>query len=333
MMASPVETARQLASSGRVHDALAALRTAGDAGDAVALAELAVWHLRGDALPRNLAHARQCLARARIIGHVDAALMEIALTANGSGGAPDWPGALALLKSAAATDPLAAQHLSLLRDMALGADGAPRHLPKPLSLNTSPHIRRFPAFCSPIECGHIASVAAPTLQPATVFDPATGKMVAHPIRSSDNAPIGPVQESLVVQAINRRISAATRTHVTQGEPLTVLRYAPGQQYRPHLDTLPDQSNQRIRTAILYLNHNYTGGRTVFPLLDLEVAPGVGDLIVFDNVDANGAPDPLSRHAGLPITSGTKWIATRWIRAQPISPWALSAEARAAGASA
>lgn len=325
----PIQAAGLSASQGRSDEALRLLDAAGAAGNADALAELALWYLRGDVVPRDLAGARSALRRAVAIGHVDAALMEIALTANGSGAAPDWPGALALLQRAAANDPLAAQHLGLLRDVALSPDGAPLALPDPLSLCAGPRILRFPAFCTPIECAHLASVAAPTLQPATVFDPASGKMIAHPIRSSDNAAIGPAQESLVVQAITRRIAAATRTDVSQGEPLTVLRYAPGQQYRPHLDTLPDQSNQRIRTAILYLNHNYAGGQTVFPLLNLEIAPGVGDLLVFDNVDADGAPDPRSRHAGLPIASGTKWIATRWIRAQPISPWALSAEARAA----
>ena len=107
------------------------------------------------------------------------------------------------------------------------------------------------------------------------------------------------------------------------------RYAPGQQYRPHLDTLPNADNQRIRTAILYLNANYQGGETAFPLLGFTVAPCVGDLLVFDNVDASGLPDPRSRHAGLPVTGGTKWVATRWIRARPVSPWALSDEARAA----
>lgn len=324
----PIQAASLSASQGHPDEAIQLLYAAGTSGDPDALAELALWYLRGDIVPRDLGAARAALERAVAIGHVDAALIEIALTANGSGGTPDWPGALALLRRAAANDPLAAQHLELLGQMALTADGAPRDLPPGQILHARPPVHRFPAFCTPIECAHIASVAAPTLQPATVFDPGSGKMVAHPIRSSDNAPIGPTQESLVVQAINRRIAAATATDVVQGEPLTVLRYAPGQQYRPHLDTLPNQSNQRIRTAILYLNHNYVGGQTVFPLLDLEIAPGIGDLLVFDNVDAGGAPDPLSRHAGLAVVSGTKWIATRWIRARPVSPWALSAEARA-----
>jgi prolyl 4-hydroxylase len=325
----PIQAARLNASQGRAAEAVRLLETAGASGNADALFELALWHLGATRIPRDLGAARALLKRAVAIGHVDAALMEIALTANGSGAAPDWPAAVTLLRQAATKDPLAAEHLKLLGQMALGRDGAPQQRPSGQRLNPSPHIQRFAGFCTPIECAHIASVAAPMLQPATVFDPASGRMVPHPIRSSDNAPIGPMQESLVVQAVNRRIAAATETDVAQGEPLTVLRYGPGQQYRPHLDTLTGEPNQRIRTAILYLNHNYAGGETVFPLLDLKVAPQVGDLLVFDNVDASGASDPNSRHAGLPVVNGTKWIATRWIRAEPTTPWALSAQARAA----
>jgi prolyl 4-hydroxylase len=325
----PVQAARLSASQGRVGEAVRLLETAGASGSAAALYELALWYLGATRIPRDLGAARSLLKRAVAIGHVDAALMEIALTANGSGAAPDWPAAVSLLRQAATNDPLAAQHLELLGQMALRPEGAPRQRPSGQLLHPSPRIQRFAGFCTPIECAHLASVAAPMLQPATVFDPVSGRMIPHPVRSSDNAPIGPMQESLVVQAINRRIAVATETDVAQGEPLTVLRYGPGQQYRPHLDTLTGEPNQRIRTAILYLNHNYAGGETVFPLLDLEVAPQVGDLLVFDNIDAGGAPDPNSRHAGLPVVNGTKWIATRWIRAELTSPWALSAQARAA----
>lgn len=328
-MSSAVGAAHQHLSSGRVGDAEATLRSAGDAGDSVALAELAVWYLRGEFLPRDLVAARECLRRARTIGHVDAALMEVALTANGSGGTPDWGAAMALLERAAQADPVAAQQLSLLRTMPIDAEGQPTSLPAPELLQRRPQIKRYAGFCTALEGAYLASLVAPSLEPATVVDPATGQLVAHPIRTSDTATIGPALESLVVQAVNRRIAAATGTLVAQGEPLTVLRYAPGQQYRLHLDTLPAETNQRIRTAILYLNSGYEGGETSFPLVDVTVKAGPGDLIVFDNVDETGASDLLSRHAGLPVIRGNKWIATRWIRADPISPWELSDRARAA----
>ena len=328
VVADPIETAHRLVADGQIAQAVETLRSAGARGDSSALAELATWHLAATVIPRDLVAARAALRRAVQIGHVDAALMEVALTANGSGAPADWVGAMALLDQAAANDPLAAEQLALIGAMNLDDSGDPRALPAAEPLNDTPRVMRFSGFCTAEECLHIASIAAPMLQPAMIFDPASGQMVMHPIRMSDNAAIGPMLETLPVQAINRRIAAATETDTIQGEPLTVLRYNPGQQYRAHLDTLPHESNQRLRTAILYLNDAYQGGGTEFPLLGVTIQPRAGDLLVFDNIDERGAPEPRSRHAGLAVTRGTKWIATRWIRVQPITAWELSAQARA-----
>lgn len=151
-------------------------------------------------------------------------------------------------------------------------------------------------------------------------DPRTGRLIDHPIRNSSAAPIGPTRESLPVQAILRRIAAASATHVTQGESLTVLHYAPGQQYREHLDTLPHVANQRTATMIIYLNEGYVGGETRFPELGITIKARTGDALFFRNLTAAGTPDPRCRHAGLPVTAGTKWVATRWIRAAPFDVW-------------
>jgi prolyl 4-hydroxylase len=107
--------------------------------------------------------------------------------------------------------------------------------------------------------------------------------------------------------------------VEQGEPLQVLRYAPGQQYRRHLDGVPGLANQRILTALVYLNHGYTGGGTAFPKADLTVEGRQGDVLVFRNASGDGRIDPLSEHAGLPVATGTKLLASRWIHSHPVAP--------------
>ena len=60
-------------------------------------------------------------------------------------------------------------------------------------------------------------------------------MVQNPVRTSDAMVFPWIAESPAVHALNRRIAAATGTIPAQGEPLQVLRYRRGQQYRPHLD--------------------------------------------------------------------------------------------------
>ena len=320
MSNDPTASAHELARAGRLNEAVAVLDSAGERGDAGALAELAAWHLRGDVIPRDLHRARAALRRAVVIGHVDAALLEVALTANGTGGARDWPGAVALLRTAAANDPVAAQHVALLDTMRIDGNGYPLEVPPHETLSDDPVVVRFPEALSRAECMHIAGAAHASLEPGVVIDPATGQTIAHPIRSSYGATIGPAQEDLVVGALNRRLAAMTKTAVDNGEPLQVLRYAPGQQYRLHSDALSGTTNQRVITAIAYLNHGFAGGETDFPAIGVRVRPRAGDVLVFHNATPDGRIAPRARHAGLPVTSGVKWIATRWIRSAPYDAW-------------
>lgn len=289
-------------------------------GSADSLLESAIQHLVGSAVPRDLRKARALLREAAAQGQQDAATMEIALVANGSGATSDWGQALRLLELLASRNAAAARQMALLQRMSLRDDGMPATLGVPERLCESPEIRRYRSFACAEECAHLAAAAQDLLAPAMVAHPVTGALIAHPIRTSDTAVLGPTREDLVVQALLRRIAAASGTRTEQGEPLNVLRYAPGQQYRLHSDALPQTRNQRILTALLYLNDGYAGGGTAFPDLELEVAPRAGDLLLFANTLPNGRPDPVARHAGLPVTQGTKWVATRWIRADRYDVW-------------
>lgn len=289
-------------------------------GDADALLESAIQYLVGSTVPRDLGKARAHLRDAAALGQQDAATMEIALVANGSGAPADWTHAVRLLEALAPTNDAAARQIALLQRMSLRDDGMPAMLGPPERLCESPEICRYRSFASAEECAHLAAAAQDLLAPAMVAHPVTGALIAHPIRTSETAVLGPTREDLVVQALLRRIAAASGTRTEQGEPLNVLRYAPGQQYRLHSDALPQTRNQRILTALLYLNDGYGGGATAFPDLELDVAPRAGDLLLFANTLPDGRPDPVSRHAGLPVTRGTKWVATRWIRAERYDVW-------------
>lgn len=308
-------------SAPRPADTIAMLEAAGARGDAAAFAELAAGYLRGDHLARDLPAARHALRRAVAIGHVDAALLEVALAANGTGAPADWRAARALLATAAQGDPVAAEHAALLAAMDLDHDGYPTALPRLDVLSTAPFVAVARQAVSRGECLHLAGIAHALLEPAVVVDPATGRSVPHPVRTSHNATIGPAQETLPVAAITRRLAAITDTALDRGEPLQILRYAAGQQYRLHSDALPGVANQRRATAIAYLNDGFTGGETSFPAIGLLVRPVAGDVLVFHNTLPDGTADPRARHAGLPVTRGVKWVATRWIRARRYDAWA------------
>lgn len=239
--------------------------------------------------------------------------MRAHLIASGTGCRSDPAEARRLLAKIAKRDPFAAAQLDLLD-----------RLPTPPAqirevVNLSPEIVLVRRFLAPEECRYLMQLAEPRLERSSVVDPATGRLVPHPGRTSDNCSFPPGEADLVVSRINRRIAKATGTQTDWGEPLVVLRYTPGQEYKLHLDTIPGAANQRIWTALLYLNEGYGGGETVFPDLGIAVEGGAGDALLFRSLDDHGRPDTRSCHAGTPVTRGTKWLATRWIRQGPYDP--------------
>ena len=77
--------------------------------------------------------------------------------------------------------------------------------------------------------------------------------------------------------------------------------------------------QRTTTLLIYLNDDFEGGDTAFPELGLTFRGRTGDALLFHNLDAAGAPDLRTRHAGLPPTKGEKWLFSQWIRDHAPTP--------------
>jgi prolyl 4-hydroxylase len=221
---------------------------------------------------------------------------------------------MAALEGLAPREARAAAQLALLAAMKLDPNGFPERPPPVRPLSTAPRAAACEGFMTAAECAYLRKALEPALQPSMVVDPATGAMVPHPVRSSDAATFGVFAEDLVVNALNRRIAAVTGTRIEQGEPLQLLRYRPGGEYKPHMDALPADPNQRVLTALVYLSDDYEGGETSFPRTGLAYRGGTGDALIFLNATPDGRPDPLTLHAGLPVRSGTKYLASRWIRA-------------------
>lgn len=303
---SVLAEAQRLARTGRRGEAVALVGKAADAGDAEALYALANWRLYGLFVPRDAAAAHPLLARAAAAGHAEAAHLRANLLASGTGCVADPDEALEQLR--AIGDEAAERQLGLLAAMAHRARAEE-------VLSDDPPVRLVRALLSEAECAYLIALATPALRPSVIVDPATGRPKPDPVRTSDGMNFGPAQEDVVVTALNRRIAAVTATAYEAGEPLHILRYAPGQEYKPHLDALPGVSNQRAWTALVYLNGGYAGGETVFDLLGLSAKGEPGDCLVFRNVTDDGRGDPRTRHAGAPVTGGVKWLATRWIRTE------------------
>jgi prolyl 4-hydroxylase len=309
------DRAGALLHAGRAADAWALIQREGAAGAPEALGLAAQWRIAGNVVRRDLAAARGLLGRAGEAGHSRAAMLHAYFLAAGVGGPADWRGGVAGLRALATADADAAEQLRLVAEMALDEDGNPMTLPGLERVSETPFVAVARGFMTPAECAYLIGRAAPKLSPSVVVDPQSGRMVAHPVRRSDFASFGVFDEDLVVNALNRRIAALTGTQAEQGEPLQVLSYAPGGEYRAHFDALPATDNQRVLTVLVYLNDDYAGGETAFLHSGLSVKGEKGMALLFRNADGAGRPDPASQHAGRPVASGTKLIASRWIRAR------------------
>ena len=128
---------------------------------------------------------------------------------------------------------------------------------------------------------------------------------------------------LVMMLLRERIARAAGLPVVGLEPVHILNYAVGQAFKPHHDWLDadipghkqdlHERGQRIATFLLYLNDDYEGGETEMAAIGLRHRARKGDALVWANVKPDGRIDPATRHAGLPPTSGEKWVYSQWLR--------------------
>lgn len=311
------EQASAIARSGRPKEAVAMIEDAARRGDPEGNYLVACWLLYGSDRPRDVTVARRHLEQAAGSGSAPAVRVLAHFAGNGTGCEPDRETALAMLAGIAGSDPIAADQLATIPGLMTDAEAAEAER-EPISAD--PHISIVRKLLQPHECAYLMRRGEPLLKPSLVDDPTTGAGRPDPIRTSHGAAFVPHEEDLVIHALNRRIAAATATQVGNAEALYVMRYTPGQEYKPHLDALAGLGNQREWTAIAYLNDAFEGGATVFPELGLTLRPEPGDLLLFRNSAGDGEPDLRMRHAGQPVTRGEKWIATRWIRHGPHDPY-------------
>lgn len=312
----PLADAYALARSGQMSAAIPIIERHAAQGNGEALFILADMYWRGVGFAQDFGRALQLFGESSDAGFLMAEKAYTNLLSNGVAGGRDWGAAVKRLEIEARTDFLRGRMFEIVKAMNLTAFGDPVSTPSGERLSERPDVKLFRTAFTAAECDFLIMLAEPTYDRSLVF--MDGRQVPDPIRTSDGSTIHWLIEDPASHAINRRLAALSATKVEQGEPLQILRYRSGQQYRPHVDWLPPP-NRRIMTALLYLNDDYAGGETAFVKTGLKVRGHKGDVLIFSSAGPEGDLDPLSEHAGLPVTSGTKYLASRWIREQPRAP--------------
>jgi hypothetical protein len=356
----------QLARQGEMWRAVEWYQRAAAAGHAGALRELALLRLFGIGPPHDVPAGLALLGRAAAAGDSDAhywlgqrglatgdaaacqaavghlraaaqaghglATRSLGLIAAAAGRPREAAAAFAL--AAEQRDPHSATLLATLG--VPPADAAPAlpgdleapdlALPAPVVHCESPWIATCDGMFSALDCRHLVELGRPRLKPSAVVDPVSGAITHNTYRTSSSTELQPFQEDPWAIWLQRRLCRFHALPLAHAEPLSLLHYAPGQQYKPHRDYLPPstlqtpggvRAGQRRFTAFVYLSDVEDGGATDFPLVGVRIAPKLGRAVLFHNVTDQGFPDDRTLHAGLPVVAGDKWLATLWLRERPM----------------
>jgi prolyl 4-hydroxylase len=198
-------------------------------------------------------------------------------------------------------------------------------LPAAETLHETPLIRKLPAVIHPLVLDAVINLAAPLVKRSQIVDARTGEVRVDPMRNSSHVTLSPRQHDHVLEALERCISRVTGVPALNGEFLQILRYRIGEEFRPHVDYFNEagtgayqslaDGGQRAQTVLMYLNDDYQGGSTRFPVLRIEIKGRRGDMLHFHNLKQDGQGHKDSLHAGIPVAAGEKWLLSQWIRSE------------------
>lgn len=172
-------------------------------------------------------------------------------------------------------------------------------------------------FLSAAQCKALIAMIDADRRPSTLLSDRAGAG----FRTSESCDMD--RWSPAIQPIDESIAALLGIDPDRGETMQGQRYAPGQQFKAHHDyfhegesywrRLKDHGGQRTWTAMIYLNDVPEGGATWFPQAGIRVAPRRGMLLAWNNMAANGDPNPATIHEGMAVAQGVKYIVTKWFR--------------------
>ena len=193
----------------------------------------------------------------------------------------------------------------------------PEHQPRAWKLDTPlAQLYEIPDLLSREECEQVIEAINQGLQPSTVTrgdsDYRTSRTCHLRHRHAELA-----------QLLDRRFAALLGVEPGFSEPIQGQRYDPGQYFKEHTDAFAPgteeykkhtaKGGQRTWTVMVYLNAVEQGGETCFKRLGRCYTPIPGMALAWNNLQADGTPNPFTLHEANPVERGNKWVITKWFR--------------------
>lgn len=169
-------------------------------------------------------------------------------------------------------------------------------------------------FLTPGECARICRTVHGHLSPSMTTSGPDGRN----FRRSQTAFLGYIESNLVAD-VDRRIGDLLGLQRGPAEPLQAHVYDVSDEFIPHTDYFKPgelrrykrDPGQRAVTVLIYLQEPECGGETVFTEFGLSIRPKRGCALVWMNLNLDGEPNPLTRHASNPVIRGQKIVLTKW----------------------
>jgi predicted 2-oxoglutarate/Fe(II)-dependent dioxygenase YbiX len=169
--------------------------------------------------------------------------------------------------------------------------------------HSAPLVWTLPRILRPDECAAlIARIEAlgPTDAPITT---SRGFVMMPDVRNNQRVMFDDVA---LAGELFGRIAAALPARLCEmravgaNERFRCYRYTPGQWFKPHYDGafVRNASEHSLLTLIVYLNHDFEGGRTAFLDFGIDATPQAGSALLFQH---------RLLHEGCSVVAGTKYV--------------------------
>jgi hypothetical protein len=340
---SDLALAEQYDSEGRHYDAINALARGTSSGSLACMTRLGKRLLAGDRAPLLAAEGARFLLDAANRGDAEAAARIAALTALGLYRTQSWDDGLRWLVVSAERgwQPARGQLIALATDAGHAASAEElrtdcwqrlaAHInlarwqtsPAGHQLSVDPRVQVYEDFLCAAVCDWIIARARGRLARARVYDPVSGENLVSVTRTNTVANFGLDEVDFLDLLLQSKMATACRLPSRNMEAPATLHYDVGEENSDHYDFVdpatPDyaqeveRNGQRIVTFLVYLNDDYEGGETSFPMLGFSHKGRRGEGLFFVNTLADMRPDLRMLHAGRRTTRGEKWIVSQFVR--------------------
>ena len=195
----------------------------------------------------------------------------------------------------------------------------PEHSPRAWRLDTPrAQVYEIPKLLSPEECQRLIEAIDQSLQPSTVTRGSSDYRTSRTCHLRHQHP-------QLAKELDQRFADLLGVDPKWSEPIQGQRYDVGEYFKEHTDwfapgtkeysTNTLNGGQRTWTIMVYLNAVQLGGETLFKRLGRSFVPQVGMALAWNNLLVDGSPNPFTLHEAMPIKLGSKWVITKWFRAE------------------